>query len=281
MNGSTKRILGVLTLLGALLALGSIASAAPLPPHKRIAVVIFEQASGFFRQGLGVGAAETLITQTLIGNGYPVVNAAQVEKIKKDKRAELLAQGNKKAIRELGKIYDVKIFLVGRATLAEPMKNDFGTYTGTATVAVQAYSTSDAKYLFSDMASGKELGGTPDESSQKAIEAASRIIAANLLAGEGKAGGVSGGGAAPATAQEVQILITDVTSFQTVNAVLEAAQHLAGARGAAVTSYAGGVATLSVQYIGTPKDLMAGLSRQGLPVRFTGVSGNKISATGL
>ena len=48
-----------------------------------------------------------------------------------------------------------------------------------------------------------------------------------------------------------------------------------------MTSYAGGVATLSVQYIGTPKDLMAGLSRQGLPVRFTGVSGNKISATGL
>ena len=281
MNGSTKRALGVLALLGALLILAGAASAAPLPPHQRIAVVIFEQASGFFRQGLGVGAAETLITQTLIGNGYPVVNAAQVEKIKKDTRAELLAQGNKKAIRELGKIYDVKIFLVGRTTLAEPMKNDFGTYTGTATVAVQAYSTSDAKYLFSDMASGKELGGTPDESSQKAIEAASRIIAANLLAGEGKAGGVSGGGAAPATAQEVQILITDVTSFQTVNAVLEAAQHLAGARGAAVTSYAGGVATLSVQYIGTPKDLMAGLSRQGLPVRFTGVSGNKISATGL
>ena len=281
MNGSTKRALGVLALLGALLILAGAASAAPLPPHKRIAGVIFEQASGFFRQGLGVGAAETLITQTLIGNGYPVVNAAQVEKIKKDKRAELLAQGNKKAIRELGKIYDVKIFLVGRATLAEPMKNDFGTYTGTATVAVQAYSTSDAKYLFSDMASGKELGGTPDESSQKAIEAASRIIAANLLAGEGKAGGVAGGGAAPATAQEVQILITDVTNFQTVNAVLEAAQHLAGARGAAVTSYAGGVATLSVQYIGTPKDLMAGLSRQGLPVRFTGVSGNKISATGL
>ena len=32
MNGSTKRILGVLTLLGALLALGSIASAAPCLP---------------------------------------------------------------------------------------------------------------------------------------------------------------------------------------------------------------------------------------------------------
>jgi len=275
-----RSLLSASILAGLLAGLSaSAALAVPLPPHKRIAVVVFEQASGFFRAGLGVGAAETMITQALIGNGYPVVNAAQVERIKRDRRAELLAQGDARAIRELGKTYDVRIFLVGRATLAEALKNDFGTYTGTATVAVQAYSATDGKYLFSDMASGKELGGTPDEAAQRALEAASRVVATNLIAGEGKAGGVSGGGAAPASAQEFQVLITDVRDFNVPNRVLEAIQHLAGARGAAIVSYAGGVATISVQYIGTAQDLSAGIARQSLPIRLTGVSGNRISAS--
>lgn len=70
--------------------------------------MIFEQASGFFRQGLGVGAAETLITQTLIGNATRWSTPPRWRRSRRTRGAELLAQGDKKAIKELGKIYDVR-----------------------------------------------------------------------------------------------------------------------------------------------------------------------------
>ena len=63
---------------------------AALPPHKRICVLVREEAAGWYREGLAVGTAETLIKQELLANGYPVVNEAMVEKVKRDKRAKLL-----------------------------------------------------------------------------------------------------------------------------------------------------------------------------------------------
>ncbi|MCX7828237.1 MAG: hypothetical protein N2315_03405 [Thermanaerothrix sp.] len=234
-------------LFGASLAFGAM-----LPQHKRIAVVIFEEASGLFRENLAVDTSSTVITKALIENGYPVVNAAQVERIKRDKRSELLMTGNAKAIRELGKVYDVRIFLVGKATLAEAVKNDFGTYTATATVTLQGYSTQDGKYLLSEMSSSKQLGGTPDEASQKAVEAAAQDLARKLISGQGQ---TIHGSKAPSAYHKVVVQLMNVSDFQAVNAVLESIQKHPATSEAAVTSYGGGRASISVSFGGALGDL--------------------------
>ena len=270
MNWIRKRgfcLIGVFVLL--LLTAGS--TFAALPPHKRICVLVSEEASGWFRQNLAVGTAETLIKQELLANGYPVVNEAMVEKVKKDQRARLLEQGNPKAIRELGKIYDIRIFLVGKATLAEPLKNDFGTFTGTATVAVQAYSTGDAKYLLAETASAKELGGTPDEAAQKALETAARAIAKKLAAG-------GSGASQSGIPLQMRVVVEGITDFKLANEVLFACRKIPGVTEAEIESYQGGTATIRLAYRGSSKELGDALSRQGLPITVTGAAGNTVRA---
>ncbi|EHM10538.1 hypothetical protein TheveDRAFT_1420 [Thermanaerovibrio velox DSM 12556] len=237
----------LMCLLGASLAFGAM-----LPQHKRIAVVIFEEASGFFRENLAVDTSSTVITKTLIENGYPVVNAAQVERIKQDKRSELLMNGNPKAIRELGKIYDVRIFLVGKATMAQAVKNDFGTYTATATVTIQGYSTQDGKYLLSEMSSSKQLGGTPDEASQRAVEAAAQELARKLISGPSQSIHSS---KAPSSYRKVVVQLMNANDFQGVNDVLGAIKNHSATSEAAVTSYGGGRGSISVSFGGTLEEL--------------------------
>ena len=271
MKRFSRTILVRMALCGLALLLAATAAMAALPPHKRICVLVREEAAGWYREGLAVGTAETLIKQELLANGYPVVNEAMVEKVKRDKRAKLLEEGNAAAIRDLGRIYDVRIFLVGRATLARPIQNDFGTYTCTATVAVQAYSTGDAKYLLAETASGKELGGTPDEAAQKALETASRTVAKRLA---------GGGQANPSgAAVRMQVVVEGLSSFQGANDVLFACKKITGVSDAAVESYQGGTATVRLAYRGTASQLAEALGRQGLPITITSAGGNTVRAT--
>lgn len=257
--------------LFALFLLTAESALAALPPHKRICVLIPEEASGWFRQNLAVGTAETLIKQELLMNGYPIVNESMVEKVKKDQRVLLLEQGNPKAIKELGKIYDIRIFLVGKATLAEPIKNDFGTFTGTATVAVQAYSASDAKYLLAQSASAKELGGTPDEAAQKALETAARSIAKKLTTG-------GSGASQTGIPLQMRVIVEGITDFKLANEVLFACRKISGVTEAEIESYQGGTATIRLAYRGRSKDLAEALSRLGLPITVTGAAGNTVRA---
>ncbi|WP_242601135.1 hypothetical protein [Thermanaerovibrio acidaminovorans] len=248
-----RRLLTLALLLGVLIPCS--AQGAMLPPHKRIAVMIFESASGLFRDNLAVDTASTVITQALIENGYPVVNDAQVKKIKADKRSELLRSGDAKAIKALGKTYDVRIFLVGKATLAEAVRNDFGTYTATATVTIQGYSTQDGKYLLSQMASSKQLGGTPDEASQKALEAASRELAQRLISGQGQT--IHGSYPTSYRYRDVTVTITGAQDFQQVNAILQKVQSHPATRQAMVTSYSSGNATIGASFGGDVKEILS------------------------
>jgi hypothetical protein len=56
-------------------------------------------------------------------------------------------------------------------TAGRPVENEFKLLTGTASAAVRAIS-SGGVMLYGDTVSGKQVGYTPDEASQKALEAA-------------------------------------------------------------------------------------------------------------
>ena len=81
MKRFSREILVRTALCGLGLLLAATAAMAALPPHKRICVLVWEEAAGWHREGLAVGTAETLIKQELLASGYPVVNEAMVEKV--------------------------------------------------------------------------------------------------------------------------------------------------------------------------------------------------------
>ena len=129
--------------------------AAAIPSGKTIAVVIYETTRDLYNPGKGIGAAESIVKRELLAGGYPVVNEAQLEKIKRSKAAALALQGDAEAIMRLGKSYNVKILLRGQASMHEPRLNEFQLYTATANISVQAYSTANGKYIFSDTVMAK------------------------------------------------------------------------------------------------------------------------------
>ncbi len=263
----------------ALLVLGSGAGAQSLPKGQAVAVVIAETAG--ILSNAAVGTAETLVKQTLMENGYPVVNEAQLAKIRRSKAAALALDGNVDAILSLGKKYGVKLFVSGKATMHESRKNEFGLFTGTAAIAVQAYSATNGKYLFADTVMGKDLGYTPEEAGQKALMAAARVMAENLVRGEGAAGnGVSGGAPATAAPQAMTVVVTGVAGFHVANQILDACTHLPRTRSARITAFSGGTVTLEVLYQSTPQDLADSLSRRGLPITITGVRGQVVEGRG-
>lgn len=274
-----KRAGGLLGAILALLVLGGGAGAESIPKGKAVAVVISETA-GILSQA-AVGTAETLVKRTLMENGYPVVNEAQLAKIRRSKAAALALDGNVDAILSLGKKYGVKVFISGKASMHEARQNEFGLYTGTAAIAVQAYSATNGKYLFADTVMGKDLGYTPEEASQKALMAAARVMAENLVRGEGAAGnGVTGGDPATSAAQTFMVVVTRVTGFHVANQILDACAHLPRTRSARITAFNGGTVTLEVLYQSTARDLADALSRRGLPMTITGVRGNTVEGQG-
>ncbi|HOU32956.1 MAG TPA: hypothetical protein PLY89_06335 [Synergistaceae bacterium] len=275
--GKLMRIGGVAAAM--MLLLGSGALAGAIPKGKAVAVVIAETAG--ILSNAAVGTAETLVKQTLMQHGYPVVNEAQLAKIRKSKAAALALDGNVDAILSLGKKYGVKIFVSGKATMHESRQNEFGLFTGTAAIAVQAYSATDGKYLFADTVMGKDLGYTPEEAGQKALMAAARVMAENIVRGEGAAGdGTSGGDPATTTAQTVMVVVSRVGGFNVANQILDACSHLPRTRSARITSFSGGTVAVEVLYQSTPRDLADSLSRRGLPINITGVRGNTVEGQG-
>ncbi len=274
-----KRAGGLLGAILALLVLGGGAGAESIPKGKAVAVVISETA-GILSQA-AVGTAETLVKRTLMENGYPVVNEAQLAKIRRSKAAALALDGNVDAILSLGKKYGVKVFISGKASMHEARQNEFGLYTGTAAIAVQAYSATNGKYLFADTVMGKDLGYTPEEASQKALMAAARVMAENLVRGEGAAGnGVTGGDPATSASQTFMVVVTRVAGFHVANQILDACAHLPRTRSARITAFNGGTVTLEVLYQSTARDLADALSRRGLPMTITGVRGNTVEGQG-
>ena len=252
--------------------------AAAIPSGKTIAVVIFETTRDLYNPGKGIGAAESIVKRELLAGGYPVVNEAQLEKMKRNKAAALALQGNAEAIMRLGKSYNVKILLRGQASMHEPRLNEFQLYTATANISVQAYSTANGKYIFSDTVMAKEVGYTADEAREKALAAAAQIMAQNIIRGEGSAGGVGPDSGPVGPAGAITLVVTGISSFSQANEILAAVQHTSRVSEARMMAYEGGTATIELKSQDSPKTFAGLLSRTGLQIRIQGISANTVSA---
>ncbi len=258
-------------LLSAVLLAGIPGWAEKLPKGKNIAMVIYENAGGY-QATAATGSAEAIIRQALINNGYPVVNEAQLAKIRQSKAAMLALDGNVDAILSLGKTYGIRIFLSGKATMQRAQQNEFGLYTSTAVLAVQAYSATNGKYIFSHTTNAKEVGYTQDEASRKALDKAAASMAQDIIQGEGSAAASQG------AVNTLFVVVNGVSNFNVANTVLASCKTLSKTKEAKITGFTGGTATIQVLYAGTVDQLQDALSRRGLPVNFTGKSSNAVYA---
>ncbi len=270
-EGTLRRLFLPLILCSSLFLLAVPGWAEKLPKGKNLAMVIYENAGGY-QTTAATGSAEAIIKQALINNGYPVVNEAQLAKIRQSKAAMLALDGNVDAILSLGRTYGIRIFLSGKATMQRAQQNEFGLYTSTAVLAVQAYSATNGKYIFSHTTNAKEVGYTPDEASQKALNKAAASMAQDIIQGEGSAAAAQG------AVNTLFVVVSGVSNFNVANTVLGACKTLSKTKEAKISGFTGGTATIQVLYAGTVDQLQDALSRRGLPMNFTGKSSNAVYA---
>ncbi|NCC97545.1 MAG: hypothetical protein EOM02_12030 [Synergistales bacterium] len=257
-----------------LLLCAGIAHGNPLPKGKAIAMVIYENSQDPFQQGLDIGSAEAVVSRMLLEKGYPLVNQAQLKKIKESKAARLALDGDVEGIIKLGSSYNVRIFVTGKVARHRPVKNPMGTYTATAAIAVRAYSTANGKYIFSDTADAKALGGSPDEASEKALQEAARAMGSILTGSQAVA-------VSPGASTNITLKVSGVSDFSAANRILDACKNLSGTVSAKVSAYSGGNAAFSVVFRGDSKTFVKLLSSKGVKLSIKSVGAMVIEAEAL
>lgn len=152
-----------------------------LPKDGRVAVVMI--GSGVLGRADVAGAASAIIRE-LSERGYPVVDKNRLDAMERSEAARLALDGDVDAIMALGKKFGVWYYVKAVADGHKPVVNEFGLYTATVTISIQAYRASDGRYLFADSSVGKEVGYTSQESASKALLAAASSVAVALGEGE-------------------------------------------------------------------------------------------------
>jgi hypothetical protein len=149
------------------------ARSAPLPRKGSIAVLV----KGPSEQH--TASALSIMIQQLTAEGYKIMDQNKLAQIRKSKAAQYALEGNVDAIMKLSSQYGIAATVTVTVTAGEPVENEFYLMTGTASAAVKAISSGGAM-LYGDTVSSKQVGYTPDEASQKAIEAAVRTAAERM-----------------------------------------------------------------------------------------------------
>ena len=138
-----------------------------LPKRGDIAVVV----EGDDEQHVRI--TETKIIDSLINHGYRVVDEAKMKKAKaaavKAQAYRLAMQGNYNAIFKLNSSYSVAATVLARVQAGQAVQNQFGLFTGTASVSLLAVTSRGTK-LGGRTASSKEVGFTEYEALMKCIE---------------------------------------------------------------------------------------------------------------
>ena len=155
--------------------------AALLPKDGRVAVVM--RGTGVLGRADVAGAASAIIRE-LSQRGYPVVDKDRLEAMERSEAARLALEGDVEAIMALGRRFGVRYYVRSVADGHRPVVNEFGLYTATVTISIQAYRASDGRYLFADSAVGKEVGYTSEEAASKALLSAANRVAVALAEGE-------------------------------------------------------------------------------------------------
>ncbi|MDR2137371.1 MAG: CsgG/HfaB family protein [Synergistaceae bacterium] len=146
---------------------------APLPKKGSIAVLVQGPSEQHNASALSI------MIQQLTTMGYKIMDQNKLAQIRRSKAAQYALEGNVDAIMKLSSQYGIATTVTVTVTAGQPVENEFQLQTGTATAAVKAISSGGAM-LYGDTISGKQVGYTPDEASQKAIEAAIRTAAERM-----------------------------------------------------------------------------------------------------
>jgi hypothetical protein len=141
------------------------ARSAPLPKKGSIAVLVNGSSPQHAESALSI------MIQQLTAKGYKIVDQNKLAQIRRSKAAQYALEGNVDAIMRLSSQYGVSTTVTVTVTAGQPVENEFKLQTGTASAAVRAIS-SGGVMLYGDTISSKQVGYTPDEASQKALEAA-------------------------------------------------------------------------------------------------------------
>lgn len=121
-----------------------------------------------------------ILTREIISKGYKVVDPNKLAEIRRNKAAALALDGNVDAIMRLGRQYGFSTMITAQLQAGNPVLNEFKLYTGTASLAVMVMSSS-GQMIYADTVMGKQVGYTPDEAAQKAIEAVARLAVKKML----------------------------------------------------------------------------------------------------
>lgn len=140
-------------------------AAASIPKKGSIAVLV----QGPSEQH--TASALSIMIRQLTAKGYKIMDQNKLAQIRRSKAAQYALEGNVSAIMKLSSQYGIGTTIIVTVTAGNPVENEFLLQTGTASAAVKAISSGGAM-LYGDTVSGKQVGYTPDEASQKAIEAA-------------------------------------------------------------------------------------------------------------
>ena len=121
---------------------------------------------------------EAIITRQLIAKGYKVVDPQKLESIKRDKIARLALAGDVEAILKLSSGHGATMIVV-QVEAGYPVINEFQLYTGTSSLAVSV-GAPNGSIIYADTVMSKQVGYSPDEAAQKAVEAAAKKAVANM-----------------------------------------------------------------------------------------------------
>ena len=122
-----------------------------------------------------VKMSETKIIDSLVQHGYRVVDEKKMRAAKaaavKAQAYRLAMQGNYNAIFKLNASYSCAATVMARVQAGKTVQNQFGLYTGTASVSIMAVTSRGTK-LGGKTSNSKQVGFTEDETVIKCIEAA-------------------------------------------------------------------------------------------------------------
>lgn len=162
----------------ALCALPQPAFAAVIPLDSRIAVAV---SGGYWVDGdVNIAVAdkfsrfaESALRRDLRAAGFKNISATSLTR----KQRAILEGGGAAS---LARSQKVQFLLCGNITEDGADLNSFGTFTTSVSMTLQIVSASSGEYVFDGISSAKAVGGTREEATRKAVEKASRDIAAQI-----------------------------------------------------------------------------------------------------
>ena len=247
-----------------LMASAGFCAEGPLPKGQTIAVLVQSDSTQHAR------SAEAILIRRLIAGGYKAVDQKQLETIRKNKAAALALDGNVEAILQLSKTYGFNVLVSGRASVPSPVKNEFGLFTSTASLAVRACRAANGRQVFADTVSAKEVGYTGAEAGQKALEAAANEAARRLVEGASSP--------ANAVSRNFEIEVSGLRSFVGAHGAVESCTR-AGCGSASLVRFSGGKALVRVSWAGDAASLARAVVAQAGNLALAGTEGDRILLT--